>query len=344
MGAVGLAAGASVGAWLELALLRRSLSRRLPGLSFGGRKVLACVLAVAIASGAGLVTATLLPPLHPALSGGATLLTFGIVYLLVADRLGASPGEGGDAAAAAVGPWVKRGIPFDLTHTAGLPAEPGVYLFHGARGEVLYVGKAKSLRHRVRSYLARGTATTIRTRELARQTLLVETLVVGSEAEALILEANLIKEHQPRFNIQLRDDKRYPYIKVTVNEPFPRVFVTRRVRRDGSRYFGPFVSVGPGAPGAGGRQGGSTGSVRAATACRARPPCDRVSITTSAGARPHAWGFSRSGTTGEWWTGSCASSRVRSRHFRQKLRRTCITLLPPWTSSVRHNYATPSPG
>ena len=139
---------------------------------------------------------------------------------------------------------MKRGIPFDLAHTAGLPAEPGVYLFHGARGEVLYVGKAKSLRHRVRSYLARGAGITIRTRELARQTRLVETLVMGSELEALILEANLIKEHQPRFNIQLRDDKKYPYIKVTVNEPFPRVFVTRRVRRDGSRYFGPFVSVG----------------------------------------------------------------------------------------------------
>ncbi len=139
---------------------------------------------------------------------------------------------------------MKRGIPFDLAHTAGLSAEPGVYLFHGARGEVLYVGKAKSLRHRVRSYLARGSGTTVRTRELARRTRLVETLVVGSEAEALILEANLIKEHQPRFNIQLRDDKRYPYIRVTVNEPFPRVFVTRRVRQDGSRYFGPFVSVG----------------------------------------------------------------------------------------------------
>lgn len=139
---------------------------------------------------------------------------------------------------------MKRGIPFDLAHAAGLPTEPGVYLFHGTRGEVLYVGKAKSLRHRVRSYLAQGTGTTIRTRELARQTRQVETLVVGSEAEALILEANLIKEHQPRFNIQLRDDKKYPYIKVTANEPFPRVFVTRRVRKDGSRYFGPFVSVG----------------------------------------------------------------------------------------------------
>lgn len=139
---------------------------------------------------------------------------------------------------------MKRGIPFDLAHAAGLPTEPGVYLFHGTRGEVLYVGKAKSLRHRVRSYLAQGTGTTIRTRELVRQTRQVETLVVGSEAEALILEANLIKEHQPRFNIQLRDDKKYPYIKVTANEPFPRVFVTRRVRKDGSRYFGPFVSVG----------------------------------------------------------------------------------------------------
>ncbi len=139
---------------------------------------------------------------------------------------------------------MKPGIPFDPVHTAGLPADPGVYLFHGARGEVLYVGKAKSLRHRVRSYLGQGAAATIRTGELARRTRRVETLVVGSEAEALILEANLIKEHKPRFNIQLRDDKKYPYIKLTVNEPFPRAFVTRRVRRDGSRYFGPFVSVG----------------------------------------------------------------------------------------------------
>ncbi len=137
-----------------------------------------------------------------------------------------------------------RGTPFDLAHTAALPAKPGVYLFRDARGETLYVGKAKALRHRVRSYLARGKGATIRTRELARLTETVETLVVGSEAEALILEANLIKEHQPRFNIQLRDDKKYPYVKVTVSEPFPRVYVTRRVRKDGSRYFGPFVSVG----------------------------------------------------------------------------------------------------
>ena len=139
---------------------------------------------------------------------------------------------------------MKRGIPFSRANTAALPTEPGVYLLRDTRGDILYIGKAKSLRHRVRSYLTGGKGTTIRTRELARLTASVETLVVGSEAEALILEANLIKEHQPRFNIQLRDDKKYPYVKVTVNEPFPRVYVTRRVRKDGSRYFGPFVSVG----------------------------------------------------------------------------------------------------
>ena len=139
---------------------------------------------------------------------------------------------------------MTRGIPFDAESVGRLSAEPGVYLFHGGRGEVLYAGKAKSLRVRVRSYLAAGRGAGIKTRELVRSTTTVETLVVASEEEALILEANLIKEHQPRFNIQLRDDKKYPYVKVTVNEPFPRAYVTRRVREDGSRYFGPFVSVG----------------------------------------------------------------------------------------------------
>ena len=139
---------------------------------------------------------------------------------------------------------MKRGIPFDSRHVAGLPAGPGVYMLRSAQGEILYIGKAKALRLRVRSYLGQTGATEIKTAELARQTAAVETLVVGSEAEALILEANLIKEHRPRFNIQLRDDKRYPYIKITVNEPFPRAYVTRRIREDGARYFGPFVSVG----------------------------------------------------------------------------------------------------
>jgi len=127
---------------------------------------------------------------------------------------------------------------------ANLPRRPGVYLMKDAEGEILYVGKAKELRSRVRSYFRADSSHSIKTRELVRRIDDVETLVVGSEAEALILEANLIKEHHPRFNIQLRDDKRYPYIKVTVQEPFPRVWVTRTVRDDGARYFGPYTGVG----------------------------------------------------------------------------------------------------
>ncbi len=125
-----------------------------------------------------------------------------------------------------------------------LPATPGVYLLRGEGGEILYIGKAKSLRSRVRSYFRPDRNRGIRLRELGRRAEAVETIVLDSEAEALLLESNLIKEHRPRFNIQLRDDKRYPYIKVTVNEPFPRVWVTRRVREDGARYFGPFTRVG----------------------------------------------------------------------------------------------------
>ncbi|MEZ4414624.1 MAG: excinuclease ABC subunit UvrC [Gemmatimonadota bacterium] len=125
-----------------------------------------------------------------------------------------------------------------------LPTGPGVYLFKGVDGEVLYVGKAKALRNRVRSYLRPDLQQGLKTVKLVRRARDVETIVVGSEAEALILEANLIKSHRPRFNIQLRDDKSYPYIKVTVKEPFPRVYVTRRTANDGSRYFGPYTSVG----------------------------------------------------------------------------------------------------
>jgi excinuclease ABC subunit C len=124
-----------------------------------------------------------------------------------------------------------------------LPDRPGVYLMKGPDGEVLYVGKAQSLRSRVRSYFGAGAADSLKTRELVRRIADFETIVVASVAEALLLENNLIKEHRPRFNIQLRDDKSYPYIKVTVGEPFPRVFVTRRLIRDGSRYFGPYTDV-----------------------------------------------------------------------------------------------------
>jgi excinuclease ABC subunit C len=125
-----------------------------------------------------------------------------------------------------------------------LPTRPGVYLFRDARGEIVYVGKAKSLRARIRNHFQADAATSLKNREMLRRVEDVDTIVVGSEAEALLLEANLIKEHRPRFNIQLRDDKRYPYIKVTVHEPLPRVWVTRRLDNDGSRYFGPYTDVG----------------------------------------------------------------------------------------------------
>src|SRR6185436_7088009 len=124
-----------------------------------------------------------------------------------------------------------------------LPEGPGVYLWKGVDGVTLYIGKAKRLRSRVRSYFANDRLDDVKTRALVGLIADVETIVVPSEAHALILEANLIKEYQPRFNIALRDDKSYPYIKVTVQEPFPRVYVTRRLVNDGARYFGPYTDV-----------------------------------------------------------------------------------------------------
>ncbi len=125
-----------------------------------------------------------------------------------------------------------------------LPDGPGVYLWKGRDGATLYVGKAKRLRSRVRSYFSGDQLESVKTRHLVNQIADLETIVVPSEAHALILEANLIKEYQPRFNIALRDDKSYPYIKVTVQEPFPRVYVTRRLEDDGAKYFGPYTDVG----------------------------------------------------------------------------------------------------
>jgi excinuclease ABC subunit C len=113
----------------------------------------------------------------------------------------------------------------------------------GAEGDVLYVGKAKDLRSRVRSYFGAGRTPGPRTDRLVGRIADVDYLVTDSEVEALLLESNLIKEHNPRYNIELRDDKSYPYIKVTLNEPYPRVFITRRLRNDGGRYFGPFTQV-----------------------------------------------------------------------------------------------------
>ncbi|MFL5615594.1 MAG: excinuclease ABC subunit UvrC [Gemmatimonadaceae bacterium] len=125
-----------------------------------------------------------------------------------------------------------------------LPESPGVYLWRDADGTVLYVGKAKRLRSRVRSYVTGDQLTSVKTQALMQQAAGLDTIVVPSEAHALILEANLIKEYRPKYNIALRDDKSYPYIKVTITEPFPRVYVTRQLVNDGSRYFGPYTDVG----------------------------------------------------------------------------------------------------
>ncbi len=134
--------------------------------------------------------------------------------------------------------------PSILDKVPHLPESPGVYLWKDADGKVLYVGKAKRLRSRVRSYVAADHVESVKTRALMQQAAALDTIVVPTEAHALVLEANLIKEYKPRYNISLRDDKSYPYIKVTVQEPFPRVWVTRRLQHDGARYFGPYTDVG----------------------------------------------------------------------------------------------------
>ena len=122
-----------------------------------------------------------------------------------------------------------------------IPSQPGVYLYKNAEGEVIYVGKAKSLRSRVRSYFVEGVGeANAKTGSLLREAVDVDYIVVANDKEALALENNLIKQKKPRFNILLRDDKTYPYIKLTLGERFPRVYVTRRLKKDGSIYYGPY--------------------------------------------------------------------------------------------------------
>ena len=123
-----------------------------------------------------------------------------------------------------------------------LHAKPGCYLMKDAAGKIIYVGKAVNLRNRVRSYF-HSQVDSQKTVQLVKNIADIETIVVGSELEALILEMNLIKKHRPKYNVRLKDDKRYPYIKVHWHEPFPKVTVTRRMDQDGSRYFGPYTSV-----------------------------------------------------------------------------------------------------
>ena len=131
-----------------------------------------------------------------------------------------------------------------------LPNVPGVYLMKASDGTVIYVGKAVRLRNRVRSYFSvqltnrnREKSTSTLTSQMMRYVTEIDYIVTETEVEALILENNLIKAHQPRYNVKLKDDKRYPYLRVTVNEPFPRIHITRRAENDGARYFGPYVHV-----------------------------------------------------------------------------------------------------
>ncbi len=126
---------------------------------------------------------------------------------------------------------------------ATLPTKPGCYLMKNAKGKIIYAGKAINLKNRVRSYFHADSSHDNKTRRLVREIADIEWIVVGSELEALILEMNLIKKHRPKYNIRLKDDKRYPYIKVHWNEPFPKVTVTRQMVEDGSRYFGPYTSA-----------------------------------------------------------------------------------------------------
>ena len=121
-----------------------------------------------------------------------------------------------------------------------LPTQPGVYLYKNAEGEVIYVGKANNLRSRVRSYLLEASQANAKTGSLMREAVDLDYILVANEHEALALENNLIKQRKPRFNILLRDDKTYPYVKLTLADRFPKVFVTRRLRKDGAAYYGPY--------------------------------------------------------------------------------------------------------
>ena len=125
-----------------------------------------------------------------------------------------------------------------------LPLQPGVYQMKGTEGQILYVGKAKRLRHRVRSYFTTSALPSVRIATMVLQIAKIDYIVTDSELEALILEATLIKKHKPPYNVALKDDKNFPYVKLTMNEEFPRIITVRKIKRDGALYFGPYVSGG----------------------------------------------------------------------------------------------------
>lgn len=125
-----------------------------------------------------------------------------------------------------------------------LPDKPGVYQMKDDKGEIIYVGKARSLKNRVRSYFQSVKNHTAKTKAMVAHIVDLDYIIVDSEVEALILECNLIKKYRPRYNVNLKDDKNYPIIKVTINEPYPRVFMVRSINKDGAKYYGPFTSSG----------------------------------------------------------------------------------------------------
>ena len=125
-----------------------------------------------------------------------------------------------------------------------LPAQPGVYIMHDATDQIIYVGKAISLTNRVHQYFQSSRNKTAKIQKMVSKIAWFEYIVTDSELEALVLECNLIKEHQPRYNTMLKDDKAYPYIKVTVTEDFPRVLFARTMKKDKNKYFGPYTSAG----------------------------------------------------------------------------------------------------
>jgi excinuclease ABC subunit C len=206
-----------------------------------------------------------------------------------------------------------------------LPDRPGVYLLKDARGDVLYVGKAQSLRHRVRSYWQKqkpAMGEGHRIRSVIDRIADVEVTEVDSVSEALLLENNLIKRFKPRFNVRLKDDKSYPYIKVTLADDFPRVERTRKLVNDGSRYFGPYASATS--------VDESMNLVRRLFPFRtctidittaSAPSSDRACCTTSSGARVRASRPSRRPTTAPTSSrSSCSSRAVRRRSSRRSAR------------------------
>ncbi len=130
----------------------------------------------------------------------------------------------------------------NLNKIKSVPTEPGVYFFKDKKNDIIYIGKAINLRNRVRSYFQKNKYQTPKNTSMIKRIIDVEWLVVRNEVEALLTEANLIKQHQPYYNVNLKDDKSFPFIRIT-NEPFPRVFITREIIRDGSKYFGPYTDV-----------------------------------------------------------------------------------------------------